>query len=492
MSTNFQNKQKNKHHKKQNKNKTKGSRAAAKQRPKAGRGKRSRGAFRGESKLNRYTGMVSNSGNRTTNRKLGHVEEDEFIADILGSVGFATTQFAVNPGLSTIHPWGSKTASLYSNYDYDYLEFYYKPEVSGNATQGQTGKVILSFDYNALATVPTTKQQVEATDPHVDDLPYVPLTLRIDCAQLRRDDGRFVRLGAAASGSDLRDYDAGILSVSTIGQTNASLVGELHVRYGMKLRKPLLDPSVVAGGAMHFSSIAATTANNFAAAVVQTGGTPSMANITLGTNTLVFPAGIPGNYALALTVAGATSASALGVSSNGNATALNLLTSAAVRDATYYVVSLAGTTTSPAMLCGTWTIPVGGATITFTASTIVGTGSMDLFIFSLPTTVLTSKNPSVQSENELARRLASLEAMIFGDRSRLSRRTLTYTSDDDEEPSYAENGPVREQRVRENLKPPGGGASASSPPVVAAPLSSSMLEVIGEYVSRKSASNKKE
>jgi len=70
---------------------------------------------------------------------------------------------------------------------------------------------------------------------------------------------------------------------------------------------------------------------------------------------------------------------------------LNLLTQSAVRDAVSSVQSLSGTTTSPAVNFCTFTVLAAGQTVTIqSVSTIVGTGSMDLFIFSLPVTVLTA------------------------------------------------------------------------------------------------------
>lgn len=354
-------------------------------------------------------GRLNAFGNNTTNRRIQVIEEDEFIADVNGSVNFATTQFAVNPGQSAVFPWGSRPSSNYSEYQFEYLEFYYKPEVSGFATQGQTGKVILSFDYDATATVPTTKQQVEAIDPHVDSLPCEAIKLVVDCAQIHKGDSKYVRPGTQPANTDLKTYDAGVLSVSTIGEANTTLIGELHVRYRVRLEKPLLDPAVVAGGVIHFSSIAATTANNFAAAALQAGGTNTMTGITLGTNTIVFPAGIPGNYLIWCNVAGATSATASGNFSGG--TALNLFTNGSGRDSTNTELSAASTGTNQMSHTGyAVTIPNASTTITLSPSTIVGTGIMDLFIISLPVTVLTKVKPV--SDSELRDEVSELRSLV--------------------------------------------------------------------------------
>jgi len=482
--------QKQKKQKKQLK-KQKKQRPQQKKRVKAGQGRRTRGFSRpmGPANNGGYVGSgrigLSGSRNYATTRRSQVIEEDEYIGEVNGSVGFVCTQFPVNPGNATTFPWGNRIAQLYEEYDYEYLEFYIKREVSEFATNGQVGKVMLSFDFDASDAAPTTKQQVEDTIPHSDGMPCENIRLPVDPKCLRGSlQKHYVRPGAQPANTDLKMYDVGNLNVSTQGCTNTTVIGELHVRYRVRLSEPVLEPALVVGGLVHFSSIAATTANNFAGAVLQSGGTPSLTGITLGVNTIVFPAGIPANYFIFMAVAGATSATLIGGFTGG--TGLNILSQSAVRDAASAYGSASGTTVFPAMSLTTMTVPTAGITFTLsTVSTITGTGTMDLFIISMPASVLTVVKPSIERENELASRLASLERFIFG---RKERKTLTFTSDEEEDAStYVEDGALR-LRGNENLKPPVLGVSTSSPP--ASTLSSSMLEVIGEYVARKSSSNK--
>jgi len=325
-----------------------------------------------------------------TSRRSQMICEDEYIGEVNGSTGFVTTSYALNPGQALTFPWGNKIASLYEEYDYQSVEFYFKREVSEFATNGQAGKVILSFDYDASDSAPTTKQQVEDTVPHVDGMPCTPtISLKIDCARIRKNPSKYVRPGAQPANTDLKTYDAGNFYISTYGNTNTSVIGELRVRYCVKLSEPVLEASQTQGGAVHFTSIAPTTTNNFAAAVQQPGATPALVPITLGTNTIVFPAGIPGNYFISFAVAGSTGATANGIASAGTSTALNLLAQSGVADAAQEANSLAGTTTNCAMWNFICKVPTGGSTITITQSTITGGNAMDLFIFNLPSTILT-------------------------------------------------------------------------------------------------------
>lgn len=439
-----------------------------KQRKSAPAGRRRKAKLRRgpNSNLQRRSGVgrMNAYGNQTTNRRNGYIAEDEFIIDINGSVGFSTTSFAVNPGQPSVFPWASRSAAQYSEYCFEMLEFMYKPEVTGFATQGQTGKVILSFDYDATAAVPTTKQQVEAADPHADDLPCEPLHLVIDCAQIHKGDAKFVRVGAQPANTDLKTYDAGILSVSTIGQANTTLVGELHVRYRIRLEKPLLDPAVVVGGAVHFSGTVPTTADNFATMVLQSGGTPTLTGITAAANVITFPAGIPGNYLVSLALLAGTSGTALSAAFSAGATALPLFTFT-TRDNSAITASAAAT-------AGTWvthqaavTVAVTGAKITYTPSTLVGGVGSDLFITSLPVSLITSATPLVSSE------LHEMRALVAEMRS-LRARVDSDFEDDCPMPPFGKMH---------------GSSECASSSSSAPSLSDSTLVTIGELIARKAA-----
>jgi len=371
---------------------------------------------------NRFTGMpgqkiaqvgMATSSNAAMTRKPQVIENDEYIADVNGSVNFATTAFSVNPGLQTTFPFGSKIAQLYDEYEFEALEFYVTSEVSGYATQGQTGVVVLSFDYDAADAAPNTKQEVEDTEPHT--VPCLPSTsvirLTVDPQIMRKNDAKYVRIGSVAS-TDIKTYDVGNLYVSTQGQANTTAFGELHVYYRLRLKRPILGPATVVGGAMHWSTIAATTANNLAAFTLQSGGSSNLSGITLSAGgTLTFPAGIPGNYFISLALMGATSIGA--ISSFVSATALNILTQSATRDSVAANVSLAGTTTSFAMLNQTITVPTGGVALTLNANaTITGTGSGDLFIFALPSSVITARNPLRSEIEELRDQVCELKNFV--------------------------------------------------------------------------------
>jgi hypothetical protein len=178
------------------------------------------------------------------------LEMDEYIGEVAGSTSFATTAYTVNPGQSAVFPWGNKIASLYEKYEFEMLEFYFQSEVSGFATQGTTGCIILSADYDASDSPPTSKQNVIDTHTHTD--PVVPSTpvviLRLDPRVMRDSPAKYVRPGLLPANTDIKTYDAAVVYVTTQGCQNAGNIGELHVRYRVKLVEPVLETGTTQNG----------------------------------------------------------------------------------------------------------------------------------------------------------------------------------------------------------------------------------------------------
>jgi len=182
---------------------------------------------------------ITNKG--ATTRRGQVIDEDEYIGEVNGSAAFQTTAYPVNPGQSSTFPWANKIASLYEKYIFRKLQFYYKREVSEFATNGTTGKVMLSCDYDASDAAPTTKQQVEDTVPHVDAMPCCEtLVLTINCEEMHKGDAKFVRPGLQPVGTDIKTYDGANFYVSVQGCQNSNVIGELRVRYICELRVPVL------------------------------------------------------------------------------------------------------------------------------------------------------------------------------------------------------------------------------------------------------------
>jgi hypothetical protein len=177
------------------------------------------------------------SGQSSIAQKVQTASNDEFIANVVGSAAFTTTSYPVNPGLGATFPWGALQAKLYKKYRYRKLQFYYKPTVSPYGNGGQSGKVMLSFNYDASAPPPSNKQIVQDTYPHSDAMPYESCSLNI-IPQFQ--DSMYVRTGSLAMNQDIKTFDLGNLSVSVDGGEDDVEIGELRVYYEIELYNPVL------------------------------------------------------------------------------------------------------------------------------------------------------------------------------------------------------------------------------------------------------------
>lgn len=192
-------------------------------------------------------GMFPTSRSSMMNKKTCVVEQDEYIAEVFGNNNAnspTVESYSINPGQVGTFPWLSIQAAQWESYRFEMLEFYYHPEVSGFATEGQTGKVLMGIDYDAGDAPPATKQQILDTWPHDDGMPYESLIVKADPKELlygSPGDTKFVRPGPLPGRSDVKTYDGGTLNVMTYNNNGTDAVGELHVRYRVRFVTPVLE-----------------------------------------------------------------------------------------------------------------------------------------------------------------------------------------------------------------------------------------------------------
>ncbi len=193
---------------------------------------------------------------------------EELVATVLGSVGFTTTQFNINPANAITFPWLSKIAQLFERYEFEELSFHFGHDVSGFATQGQTGLVYLSALYDAASAAPTSVTQIEATDPFVPAMPNQDSCCRLDKKSMHpSNEPKYCLQGNPPPGAtDIKTYNVGNLFVSTTGMANATEIGKLRVRYRVRLFDRILDASQTSApanfAASWFQSTAAQTMVN--------------------------------------------------------------------------------------------------------------------------------------------------------------------------------------------------------------------------------------
>lgn len=195
----------------------------------------------------------------------------EYVADIPGSVGFANTQYAFNPGLPNLFPWASQFANSYDEYIVESANFVFEPESSSSAT----GTVILSFDYDSTDPAPVDKVSALETKDSVRSAPWVPSRLILKTADLKKrcSEALFTRNGAV-SNTDVKTYDLGNLNVSTAGQASTATVGELWLEYTIQLRVPQRNNGagvdIAGGGSISKTAVFGTLPVSLGAAIPAT------------------------------------------------------------------------------------------------------------------------------------------------------------------------------------------------------------------------------
>lgn len=166
------------------------------------------------------------------------VHHRELVSDIAGSVNFATTAYALNPGLSAVFPWLYRQARLYESYRFDNLTVEYIPMKGSD----KDGRVSLAVDFDAADAAPASMAQVGNYHLQASDRIWNPLAVVMDRADLDKFGvQRFVR-SAAVAGTDIKTYDVGNLYVSTIGCADTSNIGSLYLEFDVWFMTPQVEP----------------------------------------------------------------------------------------------------------------------------------------------------------------------------------------------------------------------------------------------------------
>jgi hypothetical protein len=190
-----------------------------------------------------YTNQRTTGKPSTTHLPNGDViiEHCEFIADLKGSVNFATVPFPINPGQTVSFPWLSQIAPNYESYKFEYLDFEYQ-----NTVGSQTpGLVMLGADYDASDPAPVDKTQFAAYQDYTREVPWKGFTQHNRKENLNKRKSYYVRTGATPANADVKLYDVGNLFVGTQGMSDDSNVGEIYVRYKIRFMTPQIQNPAV-------------------------------------------------------------------------------------------------------------------------------------------------------------------------------------------------------------------------------------------------------
>lgn len=214
------------------------------------------------------------------------VTHTEFLRDISGSVDFAVTATAVNPGLQTSFPWLSAIANNYESYCFEALE--YEFQNASNTTY--TGTVMAAVDYDASDPAPGSKVALASYEGFVRSAPWQDFNNRSPTQDLKKRTSYYVRSGALSANQDIKLYDTGNFFIATQGQATTAPVGELYVHYRCRFRTPQLqDPAV------GLSRSAKITSTNTVNTTVAASNAPLVVSGTLGGTGITLTASAPYN-----------------------------------------------------------------------------------------------------------------------------------------------------------------------------------------------------
>lgn len=165
----------------------------------------------------------------------------EYLQEVAGSVAFTTTSYSINPALTTSFPWLAAIAQNYEEYKFEKLRYCYEQEAPTSAT----GAIILSIDYDAADAAPANKQEALNTLGASRSPPWAANTLVADATKMFGS--HYTRTGALSSNLDIKTYDVGNLIISTQGQADAAVIGELYVEYTIRFSIPQMGLPLAGG-----------------------------------------------------------------------------------------------------------------------------------------------------------------------------------------------------------------------------------------------------
>jgi hypothetical protein len=219
------------------------------------------------------------------------ISHKEYVAEVNGSINYASTAYGINPGLPVSFPWLNVLCPGYEAYKFKKLHYVFE----STSPTTIAGAVILAVDFDPADAAPTTKAQIMAYQNSVRGPAWESFRYVCDKDDLNKFNQKMLRFGNLPSGQDVLLYDTGNLFVATTGQAGTTVVGELHVEYEVELITPQLDLTAYAlATAAKVSSVGSPTISlPFGVAAVATGGVPILYNPSGTFNILV-----PGQYLL--------------------------------------------------------------------------------------------------------------------------------------------------------------------------------------------------
>jgi hypothetical protein len=240
------------------------------------------------------------------------VKHREMIGVVLGSTGFKTTAYRIQPGLrgaNVLFPWGSNVANCFTQYNLNGLILEYKTRSTNYSSSVQLGAVMMSTVYDAEAVPLASQLAIDNHEFTTSDTPdksfYHPVELGTKESPIVL---RYVNSSNAVNlNDDARFQDVGIFQISTIGMPNeadGAIIGELWATYDITFQKPVL-PDIHAGTSALFTATNLANGELFASALGSLNwdqGNSYPVTVFQGSNnTIQLPVSYAGSYIAVMT-----------------------------------------------------------------------------------------------------------------------------------------------------------------------------------------------
>jgi hypothetical protein len=215
------------------------------------------------------------------------IRHRELIMSVFGSTPFITNVIPINPGLTTF-PWLQTQAQGWEKYRFNKLKFCYETR----APTSVQGSVMLSADYDAADSPPSTEQIMSNFYGTIEAAPWRDITFEADC---KRIGTKYIRFGTLSPNLDIKTYDAmNFIMGTTDAATGGAAWGKLWVEYDVTFFIPQLNPlgsstgsqlltpgTGVAVGSL-FGSVPLTQSTTGNIAFSYTGNTLTVSNAVVG------------------------------------------------------------------------------------------------------------------------------------------------------------------------------------------------------------------
>jgi len=161
------------------------------------------------------------------------VTHRSFLMPVTNTLNYTAFSVPCNPGMAGSFPWLCKLARRYEEYRFKKLRYEFRSVTASS----QSGVVMMSFDFDAADSAPSTKAEQAQTVPNTE----TNVWMNNDLVVTPDSKWQYVRSGFLSSNLDIKTYDMGNLWLSTAYGNNV-VGGELYVEYTVELRKPTDGP----------------------------------------------------------------------------------------------------------------------------------------------------------------------------------------------------------------------------------------------------------